>query len=254
MIVLPPPAALRYAVPPRGGPRAERRDRRPRRRAALRRHAHHPGGAAARCAARALAALAARCSSRAYYVLTTAALAAGLVDHLRHGTEAGLGPAGGNAVSDGESGAPSTCWWPGQRCSSPRRWLALAMVVIRIESHGHPIYRPAPRGQGAGHAFRGLQAAHDGLRRRADGRGGSPSTADDTRITRAGRFLRRTSLDEIPNLVNVLRGERWRSSARGRRCRSRSTSTPSASAAGSPSSRASPAGAQVNGPRVAAVG
>ncbi len=34
-----------------------------------------------------------------------------------------------------------------------------------------------------------------------------PKFADDPRITRVGRFLRRTSLDELPNLINVLSGE-----------------------------------------------
>jgi exopolysaccharide biosynthesis polyprenyl glycosylphosphotransferase len=42
---------------------------------------------------------------------------------------------------------------------------------------------------------------------RANGRGAAFRLADDPRITPLGRFLRRTSIDELPQLVNVLRGE-----------------------------------------------
>ena len=35
----------------------------------------------------------------------------------------------------------------------------------------------------------------------------SPSTSADPRITRVGRWLRRTSVDELPQLINVIRGE-----------------------------------------------
>lgn len=41
----------------------------------------------------------------------------------------------------------------------------------------------------------------------ADTLGGSLTTYRDTRITSIGRFLRWTKLDELPNLINVIKGE-----------------------------------------------
>jgi lipopolysaccharide/colanic/teichoic acid biosynthesis glycosyltransferase len=83
--------------------------------------------------------------------------------------------------------------------------LLLAAIAIRLESRGRAIYRQRRIGKG-GEPFELLK-----LRTMVPGSDpvgvGTVVLPDDPRITRVGRLLRRLSLDELPNLVNVLRGE-----------------------------------------------
>ncbi len=83
--------------------------------------------------------------------------------------------------------------------------LAAAVVAIRLESPGPAIYRQRRIGRG-GRPFEMLK-----LRTMVSGAerigAGLAVNENDPRITRVGAFLRRTSLDELPNLLNVLRGE-----------------------------------------------
>jgi len=83
--------------------------------------------------------------------------------------------------------------------------LAGAIVAIRLESRGAAIYRQRRAGlHGRPFDVLKLRTMVDGAERIG---AGLAVDAEDPRITRVGAFLRRTSLDELPNLVNVLRGE-----------------------------------------------
>ncbi len=83
--------------------------------------------------------------------------------------------------------------------------LAIAAVLIRLETHGHPIYRQRRVGRdGEPFDLYKLRTMVSGAETMG---AGLAVDAGDSRITRLGAVLRRTSIDELPNLVNVLRGE-----------------------------------------------
>jgi lipopolysaccharide/colanic/teichoic acid biosynthesis glycosyltransferase len=83
--------------------------------------------------------------------------------------------------------------------------IALLALAIRLESAGHPIYAQTRIGKdGVPFSIYKLRTMISG----AEFTGaGLAIQHGDERITRVGAYLRRYSLDELPNLWNVLRGE-----------------------------------------------
>jgi lipopolysaccharide/colanic/teichoic acid biosynthesis glycosyltransferase len=83
--------------------------------------------------------------------------------------------------------------------------LGLACLAVRLETRGSPVYRQRRVGKD------GVQFDLLKLRTMVSGaeRMGAGLAVDegDPRITRVGALVRRLSLDELPNLVNVMRGE-----------------------------------------------
>jgi exopolysaccharide biosynthesis polyprenyl glycosylphosphotransferase len=93
--------------------------------------------------------------------------------------------------------------------------LVLLAILVKLDSPGPALYI-APRAGRKGKPFqcykfrtmvREAEALKNGLRERNQRQGPFFKICDDPRITHTGRFLRRYSLDELPQLWNVLKGD-----------------------------------------------
>ena len=82
--------------------------------------------------------------------------------------------------------------------------VALAAIAIKLFDRGPVFFRQCRVGEG-GREFEILKLRT--MTADAESEGPKWSTADDERVTRVGAFLRRSHIDELPQLWNVLRGE-----------------------------------------------
>jgi lipopolysaccharide/colanic/teichoic acid biosynthesis glycosyltransferase len=81
---------------------------------------------------------------------------------------------------------------------------AIVAVLIRMDSPGPVFFRQERIGKG----FRAFKIyKFRTMVRDAPLKGGTVTTTDDPRITRVGAILRRTKIDELPQLINVLKGD-----------------------------------------------
>lgn len=93
--------------------------------------------------------------------------------------------------------------------------LIIALVIYIDDPHGSPIFSQIRCGKDERpfklYKFRSMyvnaEAMLDSLLNQNEMSGPAFKIKDDPRITRIGRFIRKTSIDELPQLVNVLRGE-----------------------------------------------
>lgn len=82
--------------------------------------------------------------------------------------------------------------------------MLLAAILIKLDSPGPVFFRQTRMGM----RFRSFQILKfRTMVEDAPKLGGPITYGNDPRITRAGRILRKTKLDELPQLINVLRGE-----------------------------------------------
>jgi exopolysaccharide biosynthesis polyprenyl glycosylphosphotransferase len=93
--------------------------------------------------------------------------------------------------------------------------MVLVAIAIRLDSPGRILFRQVRIGRGGAPfgmlKFRTMVSNAESLKpeltTRNEAAAGFFKIANDPRMTRAGKLLRRTSLDELPQLLNVIRGE-----------------------------------------------
>jgi lipopolysaccharide/colanic/teichoic acid biosynthesis glycosyltransferase len=81
----------------------------------------------------------------------------------------------------------------------------LAVIAWRIRRDGGPVFYRGERVGLGGKTFRIFKFRSMVVN--AEKLGASSTAAEDPRITQVGRFLRKTKLDELPQLINVLLGD-----------------------------------------------
>jgi lipopolysaccharide/colanic/teichoic acid biosynthesis glycosyltransferase len=91
---------------------------------------------------------------------------------------------------------------PGLAVLSPL--LLVVALLIKLDSRGPALFRQTRVGK-RGRQFQILKFRTMVVD--AEQRGGQLTTAGDSRITRCGRALRKFKLDELPQLINVVKGE-----------------------------------------------
>ena len=94
-------------------------------------------------------------------------------------------------------------------------FLVLSVIIFLDDPHGSPVFSQVRVGKD-GRPFRfykfrsmvvNAEAMLDQLQDQNEMEGPAFKIKDDPRITRIGKFIRKTSLDELPQLINVLKGE-----------------------------------------------
>ena len=83
--------------------------------------------------------------------------------------------------------------------------LALVAFAIKLEDRGPVLF--LQRRMGRGNRFFAIVKFRSMRHDRRDGAGDRSTARDDLRITRVGQLIRATSIDELPQLINVIRGE-----------------------------------------------